>query len=123
MSGIKGKNTKPEILVRKIIHASGYRFRIHSKNLPGHPDVVLPRHKKIIFVQGCFWHGHKRCKRAHRPKTNVEFWNGKIDANIERGRKVKRILNRKGWRVLSIWECRTKNAGLLERKLKTFLRK
>src|SRR5688500_15685000 len=84
MSQVKSTNTKPEILVRQLLHRMGYRFRLHRKDLPGKPDIVLPRHHKVIFVHGCFWHGHEGCPRAARPTTNVDFWNTKIDRNVER---------------------------------------
>lgn len=105
MAGIRGKNTKPEILVRSYLHRSGLRFRIHVKDLPGKPDIVLPKYKTALFVHGCFWHRHARCKFATVPTSNVEFWAQKLDANRERDRRNKRLLIRLGWRVLIIWEC------------------
>lgn len=105
MSRIKAKNTKPEILVRKFLFANGFRFRIHDKRYPGKPDIVLPKYKTVIFVNGCFWHGHQDCRYFVLPKSNTEFWNGKITSNIK-----KDILNRVklielGWRVIVVWEC------------------
>ncbi|HKP97579.1 MAG TPA: very short patch repair endonuclease [Fibrobacteria bacterium] len=123
MARVTGKNTKPEILVRKMVHAMGYRFRIHRKDLPGRPDVVIPRLRKVILVHGCFWHGHKGCHRASRPTTNVDFWNRKIDANIQRDRRDKRRLGREGWKALIIWECQTRYPVPLEKKLRRFLEK
>ena len=105
MAGIRGKNTKPEILVRSYLHRSGLRFRIHVKDLPGKPDIVLPKYKTALFVHGCFWHRHVRCKFASVPTSNVEFWAQKLDTNRERDRRTKIMLKTLGWRVLTIWEC------------------
>jgi len=121
MSRIKGRNTKPEIFVRSLIHRMGFRFRLHRRDLPGTPDIVLPRHHKIIFVHGCFWHGHRNCKRATRPTTNVEFWNKKIDKNIERDDHVMDDLQKGGWKVLVVWQCEIINSDELQRKLERFL--
>lgn len=121
MARVKGYNTGPEMLVRRMLHRLGYRFRLHRKDLPGSPDIVLPRHKKVIFVHGCFWHGHKGCHRAARPSTNTEFWNRKIDGNISRDRKSKRLLQAMGWRVLIVWQCKTKDAEYLLQYLASFL--
>lgn len=105
MSGIRGKNTRPEILLRKYLHARGFRFRLHVKDLPGTPDIVLPRYRLCIFVHGCFWHRHLDCPYAATPKTNTAFWLQKFAANITRDEKVKLLLNEAGWRVFFIWEC------------------
>lgn len=121
MSHVTGKDTKPEILVRKILHSMGFRYRLHVRNLPGNPDIVLPRHKKVIFVHGCFWHGHEDCKRSQRPTTNKEFWNEKIDRNIERDVKAVSDLTNMGWKVLTLWQCETKNYELLKVKLLDFM--
>jgi len=121
MSRVTGKNTKPEISVRKILHGMGFRYRLHVRNLPGNPDIVLPRHKKVIFVHGCFWHGHENCKRSKRPTTNEQFWNEKINHNIERDLKVISDLNSMGWEVLTVWECETKDPELLKVRLIKFL--
>lgn len=121
MSRIKGRETKPEKLVRSLLHGMGYRFRLHAKNLPGKPDIVLPRHNKVIFVHGCFWHGHKRCKRAKRPATRKEFWNRKIDGNIKRDEKVKRQLRALGWQVLVVWQCQTRDQKKLSKLLDKFM--
>lgn len=118
MAGIRGKNTKPEILVRSYLHRSGLRFRIHVKDLPGKPDVVLPKYKTVIFVHGCFWHSHPRCKFAAVPASNVEFWKQKLDVNRQRDQRNKRSLKALGWRVLTIWECR-----MDERHLSALIRK
>jgi len=121
MSRIKGRDTKPEILVRSVVHRMGFRFRVHRRDLPGTPDIVLPRHGKIILVHGCFWHGHKRCPRSRRPGTHKRFWNKKLDANIERDERVRRKLRRMGWRILVVWECETRKPEKLLRKLERFL--
>lgn len=105
MSGIKGKNTKPELLLRSALHAQGFRFRIQRKDLPGKPDIVLPKYKTIIFVHGCFWHRHPGCKYAYTPKSNVEFWKNKLEGNVARDRITKEKLEALQWRVLIIWEC------------------
>jgi DNA mismatch endonuclease (patch repair protein) len=121
MSRISGGDTKPEITVRKILHAMGYRFRLHVRRLPGNPDIVLSRHRKVIFVHGCFWHGHRGCPRSKRPSTNVDFWNAKIDANIRRDEKVSQELERSGWKVLIVWECEVKLRDPLMRRLAAFM--
>ena len=108
MSKIRGKNTSPELLVRKCLFAAGYRFRLHDKKLPGSPDISLPRHQLVIMVDGCFWHGHKRCKYFRLPKSRVSFWKDKIDKNRKRDQATKRKLKRLGWRVLTVWECQLK---------------
>ncbi|MBW1701617.1 MAG: DNA mismatch endonuclease Vsr [Deltaproteobacteria bacterium] len=121
MSRVKGRDTKPEILVRSFIFRMGFRFRLHRRDLPGTPDIVLPRHGKVIFVHGCFWHGHKRCPRSKRPTTNENFWNKKLDGNIKRDKRYRRELRHMGWKVLIVWECETKNPEKLLRKLERFL--
>jgi DNA mismatch endonuclease (patch repair protein) len=108
MSGIKGKNTKPEILVRKALHARGFRFRLHDKKLPGKPDIVLPKYKTVIFVHGCFWHKHD-CKYFKWPKTRPDFWRDKIESNVERDEKHQQQLKELGWNVKIIWECEIKD--------------
>lgn len=105
MSHIRGKNTKPEILVRKELHARGFRFRLHNKKLPGSPDVVLPKYGVAIMVNGCFWHGHKGCRYATKPKSNVEFWEAKIARNRHRDEVTEAHLHALGWHVITIWEC------------------
>lgn len=108
MSNVKNKNTKPEILVRKFLFSQGYRFRLHRKDLPGKPDIVLPRFRTVIFVNGCFWHGHKNCRSSKLPETNKEFWTSKIASNIERDNQVRLELAQMGWRVIDIWQCKLK---------------
>ena len=105
MSRIRGKNTKPEILVRKGLHARGFRFRLHNKKLPGSPDIVLPKYGVAIMVNGCFWHGHKGCRYATKPKTNIEFWETKIARNRHRDEVTDAHLQALGWYVITIWEC------------------
>jgi len=121
MSRVKGRNTKPEILVRSMIHRMGYRFRLHRRDLPGNPDIVLPRHKKVVFVHGCFWHGHKGCKRSARPSSNKAFWKKKLDGNIERDKRKRRELRRLGWEYLIIWQCELRRPDRVRRKLDRFL--
>lgn len=119
MSRIRCKNTKPEILVRKGLHARGFRFRLHNKNLPGSPDVVLPKYGVAIMVNGCFWHGHKDCQYATKPKTNVEFWETKIVRNRHRDEVTNAHLEALGWTVITIWECELRNCSVLENRLNT----
>ena len=109
MSRIKSKNTKPEVKVRSLLHKMGYRFRLHYKNLPGKPDIVLPKFKTVIFVHGCFWHRHKGCSRATTPKSNQEYWNKKFSRNIQRFNDVSNQIKSLGWNVITIWECETRN--------------
>jgi DNA mismatch endonuclease (patch repair protein) len=123
MSRVKGRNTRPELIVRRLLHAMGYRFRLHAADLPGKPDIVLPRHGKIVQVHGCFWHGHKGCSRATRPQSNVEFWAQKIDGNKVRDARTERQLRRLGWSVLTVWECQTKGVEKLERRLRRHMEK
>jgi len=105
MSRIKGKDTKPELLVRSLLHKMGYRFRLHRKDLPGKPDIVLPKHRTVIFVHGCFWHRHKGCKYSYNPKSRIEFWKNKFKENIKRDKKKQAELKNDGWRIMIIWEC------------------
>ena len=120
MSRVKNKNTKPEVQVRSMLHRMGYRFRLHRRDLAGAPDIVLPRHRKAVFVHGCFWHNHD-CPRGKRPRTRTEFWNAKLDANIERDRANQEALEEKGWRVLTLWECEVKDPDYIQEKLRHFL--
>jgi len=112
MSQIKGKNTKPEILVRKFLFSHGFRFRIHVKNLPGSPDVVLPKYKTVIFIHGCFWHGHQSCKYFTIPKTRTEWWISKININNANDRKAIDKLSEQSWKVITIWECELKSNSI-----------
>lgn len=105
MSGIRGKNTKPEIIVRRLLHRMGYRFRLHRKDLPGKPDIVLPKWRTVVFVNGCYWHGHKNCHLFRPPKTRTEFWTKKIEGNRARDRRNYAALRNTGWKTILIWEC------------------
>lgn len=108
MSQIKGKDTKPEILVRKFLFSKGFRYKLHDKTLPGKPDIVLPKHKTIIFIHGCFWHGHKDCKYFVVPKTRTKWWLDKITTNKANDLKSIKLLRKEGWKVITIWECQLK---------------
>jgi DNA mismatch endonuclease, patch repair protein len=108
MSQIKGKNTKPEMLVRKFLFSKGFRFRLHVKTLPGKPDIVLPKYKTVIFVHGCFWHGHEGCKYFVVPKTRTEWWLNKISRNKENDVKNTKLINQDSWKVITIFECEVK---------------
>jgi len=114
MRAVKGKNSKAEIIVRKKLHKMGYRFRIHRKDLPGNPDIVLPKYNLCIFVHGCFWHRHEGCKRTSIPETNQFFWLRKFEKNIERDCVVNNSLLAQGWKVIVIWECETKQSDQLD---------
>jgi len=121
MSAIKGCNTKPELIVRSFLHKNGLRFRLHDKSLPGCPDIVLKKHKSIVFVHGCFWHIHtsKTCKISHFPKSNTAFWKNKLDKNVLRDKKNISSLTELGWHIFIIWECESKQ----ERALKELVAK
>ncbi len=121
MAKVRSQDTKPEVLVRSLIHRMGFRFRLHNKHLPGNPDIVLPRHKKIVFVHGCFWHQHEGCPHAARPASNIAYWNKKLDGNVRRDRANLEKLAALGWRVLVIWECETRNREQLILRLQEFL--
>jgi DNA mismatch endonuclease, patch repair protein len=122
MSRIRSSNTQPELLVRKFLFAQGYRYRINVKNLPGKPDIVLPKHRTIIFVHGCFWHGHANCKYFKIPKTRTEWWNNKINTNKTNDAKAIKALRKDGWKVLVVWECGLK-AAKVEKTLTSLLKK
>ena len=109
MSAIKGKDTKPEMIVRKYLFSRGLRFRVQVRRLPGKPDIVLPKYKTAIFVNGCFWHGHEGCKYFRLPKSNVEFWKEKIERNLERDKESMQALFDLGWKVIRVWECELRN--------------
>jgi DNA mismatch endonuclease (patch repair protein) len=116
MSGIRGKDTKPEIVVRRLLHRLGYRFRLHCKDLPGRPDIVLPKWRTVIFVNGCYWHGHKDCHLFRLPKTRTEFWSKKIEGNQARDQRNYIVLEAAGWKVLVIWECAVSKKKILATK-------
>lgn len=117
MSRIRGKYTKPELVVRRLLHAMGYSFRLHRRDLPGNPDIVLPRHGVCIFVHGCFWHLHSKCKDARIPKTRTAWWRKKLEGNATRDKRHAAALRRLGWRVITIWEYQTKNLDLINSQL------
>lgn len=118
MSRIRSKDTKPEMIVRSLLHRMGYRFRLHRKDLPGKPDIVLPKYKTVIFVHGCFWHRHKKCNSAKLPSSNKSYWIPKLNRNIERDKKNKDELRELGWKIIIIWECEIKKNNWLEQKLR-----
>jgi len=121
MRAVKGEDTRPEQAVRSLLHALGYRFRLHRRDLPGSPDIVLPGRKAVIFVHGCFWHGHT-CRRGSRmPKANADYWVRKLAQNAARDAKAGAALEALGWRVLTVWECEIKDAASLSDKLRDFL--
>jgi DNA mismatch endonuclease, patch repair protein len=120
MSRVKGRNTTPEMAVRSILHALGYRYRLHRKDLPGKPDIVFPSRHKIVFVHGCFWHGHL-CTKGRLPKSNRAFWRNKIDANRLRDRKTVRRLRALGWKVFTVWQCKLKDPLAVQRRIVDFL--
>jgi DNA mismatch endonuclease (patch repair protein) len=123
MRAVKASDTTPEIAVRRLIHRMGYRFRLHRKDLPGKPDVVLPKLHKVVFVNGCFWHGHDCARGARVPKTNAEYWSRKITGNRLRDSANMTSLAKIGWRATVVWECEVKQPALVERRLINFLRK
>lgn len=115
MAGIRGANTKPERIVRGFLHRAGLRFRLHVRDLPGRPDIVLKKHRAVVEVRGCFWHRHPGCRFATTPASNAVFWQTKFAENVARDRRNERALRKAGWRVLVIWECQAANAGRLAR--------
>ncbi len=121
MSRIRGRDTGPEIAVRSRLHRLGFRFRLQVKDLPGHPDIVLPRHRAVVLVHGCFWHRHRGCKFAYTPKSRKRFWLAKFQANIRRDRSVLKELQRLGWRTLVVWECAVGQVDVLDAKLGALL--
>lgn len=123
MSGIRGQNTKPEMIVRRFAHRFGYRFRLHRRDLPGTPDLVFPGRRKVIFVHGCFWHRHSGCRFAYNPKSRADFWQAKFATNVARDARVQHELRTLGWDVLTVWECETVNPEHLSATLLTFLGK
>lgn len=122
MASVKSKNTKPEVLVRKALFSEGFRYRINDKRLPGSPDIVLPKYKIVIFVHGCYWHGHENCSKAIKPATNKEFWNVKIQKNRQRDQKAQEELEANGWNVLVIWDCQLRNQKLFEEKIENVIK-
>jgi DNA mismatch endonuclease, patch repair protein len=122
MARIGQRDTAPELAVRRSLHSLGYRFRLHRPDLPGKPDITLPRHRLAILVHGCFWHRHPRCRFTYTPKTRVEFWTHKFDQNVARDRRVDRELRSMGWTVLTVWECETFDSVALTQRLERFFK-
>ena len=114
MAGIRGKDTKPEMVLRRALHARGFRYRLHGKGIPGRPDLILAKHRAVILVHGCFWHRHERCRFATSPATRREFWAGKFAANVSRDRAVRDALVADGWRVATIWECALRKPQMVD---------
>ena len=121
MALVRAKDTKPELLVRRLVHGMGYRYRLHQRNLPGTPDLVFAGRGKVIFIHGCFWHRHPRCALARLPKSRGEFWLPKLTANAERDARNMRALRRLGWSVLTIWECQFGDTAKLANRIRRFL--
>lgn len=121
MGRVRSRDTKPEMVVRRIVHAMGYRYRLHAKDLPGKPDLVFRSHKKAVFVHGCFWHRHAKCSLARVPKTRQDFWLAKLDANRQRDMRNERALQDTGWDVLTIWECELRDIAQLKTRIRGFL--
>lgn len=121
MARVRDRDTTPEKAVRSLLHRLGYRFRLHRKDLPGKPDIVLPKHRAVILVHGCFWHQHPGCKAAKRPASNTEYWTRKLDRNVVRDEHNLAQLAYLGWRVLVVWECELRDADRLQARLTRFL--
>lgn len=121
MRAVRKTNTKPEMAVRRILHAEGFRFRLHRRDLPGTPDVVLPKHRAAIQVHGCFWHQHPGCRHANLPRSRTDYWHPKLARNSERDAESTAALNALGWRVLVLWECELREANAISRRLRQFL--
>lgn len=118
---IHSKDTKPELTIRRALFALGYRYRLHYKNLPGKPDIAFPGRRKAIFIHGCFWHRHKGCKNARIPKSRLDYWIPKFEANVERDKRNQAALRKTGWKFLVVWECQIKDISACVRKITTFL--
>lgn len=118
MRSVSAKDTRPELLVRSLLHRLGLRFRLHRKSLPGSPDIVLPKYRTVVFVHGCFWHRHSGCRYASTPKTRQEFWLSKFDANVKRDARKEAQLCELGWRILVIWECETRRPDELKERIR-----
>lgn len=121
MGRVRGKDTVPEMVVRRTAHAMGYRFRLHRRDLPGSPDLVFPSKRSVVFVHGCFWHRHPGCRRASNPSARQDFWQAKFQRNVDRDRRNEAELRAAGWQVLVVWECDTKNTEQLRDRLRQFL--
>lgn len=122
MSRIRGYDTQPELTVRSLVHKMGFRFRLYGEDLPGNPDIVLPRHNKVVFIHGCFWHGHRGCKRAKRPTTNIAFWRDKLNKNVTRDKRNQAELKKLGWKYLVVWQCEIGKPQSLRKKIIRFLK-
>ena len=120
MSRIRGRDTKPELAVRSLLHGMGYRFRLKNAELPGKPDIILSRYKTVIFVHCCFWHRHKGCRYAYNPKSKVEFWQHKFESNVRRDQQVAEQVRKLGWHLLTLWECEINNTQTFKEKIKVF---
>lgn len=121
MSRIKWRDTTPELAVRRMAHRLGFRFRLYRKDLPGHPDLVFPRHRAVVLVHGCFWHRHSGCPYAYTPKTRVQFWTDKFSQNVDRDHRNEDALKRLGWQVLVLWECEIRNEAAVQKRLLNYL--
>ena len=121
MSRVKGKDTRPELRLRRLLHAQGYRFRLHRRDLPGSPDLVFPSRRCVVFVHGCFWHRHPGCKLTRTPKSNTEFWKSKFQENVRRDRRNRRKLESMGWHVLIVWECELNDSDQVAQRVSRFL--
>ena len=121
MARVRSKNSRPEMAIRRLVFALGYRYRLHARTLPGCPDLVFRSKRKVIFVHGCFWHRHASCALARMPKSRLDFWIAKLEGNRQRDQKNKRALSREGWKVLTIWECQLNDAVRLEARIRRFL--
>ena len=121
MARVRSKNSRPEMVVRRLVFSLGYRYRLHARDLPGHPDLVFRPRRKVIFVHGCFWHRHQLCPLARMPKSRLDFWQPKLEGNRLRDQRNRRDLAKAGWKVLTIWECQLKNPERLEEIIKRFL--
>ena len=117
MSKVPQRNTSPERIVRSFLHQFGYRFRLHRRDLPGSPDIVLPKHKIAVFVHGCFWHQHRGCRKSRKPTSNTDYWDQKLSENVQRDKRKNRELKKLGWQVIVVWECETRTPQLLTPKL------
>lgn len=121
MSRIRGKDTAPELIVRSLLHRMGFRFRLHRKDLPGRPDITLPKYRTVVFVHGCYWHRHAGCRLAYTPKSNTEFWKKKFAQNVSRDRRNAAALKKLGWNVITVWQCETEDLEALGQRLKKLL--
>lgn len=121
MASVRREGTDPERKIRSMLHKAGYRFKLHRKNLPGTPDIVLPKYNTVIFVHGCFWHQHSGCSKSRRPSSNQNYWEKKLDGNIERDKKKIAELKKMGWKAIIVWQCEIENESEILRKIRAFL--